>query len=247
VYTRCPGCHTVHPINAAVLAQAGGVARCGKCNKSVDLLESLFDSWPDPGSKPAPSRSGSARPPELGAIPVQASDPEPADDPPPPEPGKDDSGRILWAGACALLAALAVLNIATMPGLSDWPPIRNALVAAGLSEAPPAPRFSDMASIHLAARDMQVHPTRPEALVLSLTMVNRAAQRQDYPVLELTLTDNRSNAIARRYFDPVEYLPRTADGDRGMTPDALVALSLEFADPGDQAVGFELRFHPASG
>ena len=52
MYTRCPACHTVHPVNASLLAQGGGKYRCGKCNKSANALESLFDEWPEPGDKP---------------------------------------------------------------------------------------------------------------------------------------------------------------------------------------------------
>ena len=43
MYTRCPGCHTVHPVNAALLASGGGRYRCGKCNKVNNALEALFD------------------------------------------------------------------------------------------------------------------------------------------------------------------------------------------------------------
>jgi predicted Zn finger-like uncharacterized protein len=47
VFTRCPACHTVHPINAELLARGGGKFRCGKCRKVSNALEALFDQWPD--------------------------------------------------------------------------------------------------------------------------------------------------------------------------------------------------------
>ena len=52
MYTRCKGCHTVHPVNASLLARAGGKFRCGKCNKTGNALEALFDEWPEAGEKP---------------------------------------------------------------------------------------------------------------------------------------------------------------------------------------------------
>ena len=53
MHFRCPACSTVHPLNAAVLAQGGGKVRCGKCNATANALDSLFDDWPGPGQKPA--------------------------------------------------------------------------------------------------------------------------------------------------------------------------------------------------
>ena len=44
---------TVHPVNAALLAQGSGRYRCGKCNKTSNALEHLFDDWPAAGDKPA--------------------------------------------------------------------------------------------------------------------------------------------------------------------------------------------------
>ena len=59
MYTRCKGCHTVHPVNASLLARADGKFRCGKCKKTGNALEALFDEWPEAGEKP----------PETGPIP----------------------------------------------------------------------------------------------------------------------------------------------------------------------------------
>lgn len=43
-------------------------------------------------------------------------------------------------------------------------------------------------------------------------------------------------------FDSDEYLAEDADIETGMTPEAYVHISLDLADPGRQAVGFELQF-----
>ena len=60
MFTRCTACHTVHPVNAALLAQGGGRYRCGKCKQVNDALASLFDEWPAAGD----------RPPTAGDVPV---------------------------------------------------------------------------------------------------------------------------------------------------------------------------------
>ena len=52
MFTRCPGCHTVHPVNAALLARGGGRYRCGKCNRAGNALDALFDDWPEAGEAP---------------------------------------------------------------------------------------------------------------------------------------------------------------------------------------------------
>ncbi len=252
MYTRCPGCHTVHPVNAAVLARAYGQARCGKCNKSINVIEWLFDSWPDPGAQPAPSRASGSDLPELGAnIDMGLHDAA-------PEGKLEDEGgglkqpvearlysRLLWVGGLVLLLLITFINIASLPGtgISESQPMQSAMRALGMTTAPPTPSFTDLSSIQLLSRDMQMHPSVPGGLVLSATLVNRAPHRQDFPVLEVILTDKRSRPIANRYFQPSEYLSEGADSRRGMTPEALLAVKLEFLDPGAQATGFELRFH----
>lgn len=68
----------------------------------------------------------------------------------------------------------------------------------------PLPRHVELISIETS--DLQADPARSKLLVLQATLRNRAAYGQAYPLLELSLTDTADNAIARKVFQPDEYL-----------------------------------------
>jgi len=253
VYTRCPGCHTVHPVNALLLAQERGKYRCGKCKQINNALESLFDEWPDPGDHP----------PKAGKLPVLGFqlDLEAAKQDPimPGEAsfvtseegeGKQGTGRsrrmqrtawITSASALIIFVTVYLTEFFQQP-LLDSPDVRNALVNTGLSEASSAASFRNPDLLELLSHDMRSHPTRSDTLSLSLTIVNRASRSQAFPKLEVILLDSSGQTLTSRLFEPGEYLAEDADTNTGMTPEAYLHINLDLADPGRHAVGFELNF-----
>lgn len=70
----------------------------------------------------------------------------------------------------------------------------------------PLPRHIEL--IGIESSDLQNDPNRPSLLVLNATLRNRAAFAQEYPLLELSLTDTQDEVVARRIFSPAEYLAR---------------------------------------
>ena len=96
--------------------------------------------------------------------------------------------------------------------------------------------------IHLVSRELRSHPTLPGTLQLTATIVNRAERPQPYPLISLKLLDAAGQPVHQQYFAPADYLPAGAGGEDGMAPEAYLPLTLEFDDPGLQAVGFELEF-----
>lgn len=80
----------------------------------------------------------------------------------------------------------------------------------------------------------------PGTLRVRASIVNRAPRAQPHPLLRVTLLDRFSAKVARREFAPAEYLPgRTAPTDM-LPAGARVDADLAIADPGSDAVGFEL-------
>jgi hypothetical protein len=236
-----------------LLAQGQGNYRCGKCKKINNAIESLFDEWPDPGDQP----SGAGELPVLGLsldfeaakkarlIPGESSFLR--DD----EGGEDSNTRFsekhlrtAWISTAAVLLIvvaaylaeffhLRVMNSSGVEYRMDW---------TAQEETSPAVLPSDLNQIEILNRDMRSHPTLPDSLSLSLTIVNRATQLQAFPELEVTLFDSSGQALVNRRFQASEYLAPGADIDTGMTPEAYLHIKLALPDPGRKAVGFELDF-----
>lgn len=252
MFTRCPACSTVHPVNAALLAQNNGRYRCGKCNKVSNALVSLFDEWPEAGQKPP--RSGDL--PELGlSIDFTRAgqtrlNPDEANltgrEVEPEQPGR---GRF-WLRAAWFIAALVLAGVVTLKlaEFNNVPVVgsmdmNSIMMRLGLKEPPPKQAFRDLGQIQLVSRELAVHPSAPGQLQLSATIVNRAAESQAYPDLEVTLFDATGASLARHRFKPLDYLAPGSSGRRGMSPQAYLQISLAIEDPGSKAVGFEIDFH----
>jgi predicted Zn finger-like uncharacterized protein len=76
----------------------------------------------------------------------------------------------------------------------------------------PLPRRAELMSIETS--DLQAYPANPGVMVLSATLRNRAAFPQAYPALELTLTNERDEPLARRVLEPRDYLTGAAARER---------------------------------
>jgi predicted Zn finger-like uncharacterized protein len=77
-------------------------------------------------------------------------------------------------------------------------------------------------------------------LRLRASIVNRAAHPQPFPLLRVTLEDRFGSQVGRREFTPAEYLPGRAAPRELLGTGARADADLRLADPGNQAVGFEL-------
>jgi predicted Zn finger-like uncharacterized protein len=78
------------------------------------------------------------------------------------------------------------------------------------------------------------------ALRLRASVVNQAHRSQPYPLLRVTLEDRFGAKVARREFTPAEYLPGRTAPRQLLAPGARADADLKLADPGREAVGFEL-------
>lgn len=100
---------------------------------------------------------------------------------------------------------------------------------------------NDYSAIRLLRRQIYAHPSREDALIISLAMVNDAHFAQDFPVLHVRMTDQAGDMVARGEFPPAEYLD-TFDTSVLMQPGRAIDVQLEVADPGARAVAFDLEF-----
>jgi predicted Zn finger-like uncharacterized protein len=244
MYTRCKGCHTVHPVNASLLATAGGKFRCGKCKKTGNALEALFDEWPQAGDRPtAPGPI-----PDLGltidlagAKASQSGEDESAENEP---AGRKSLMRFAWVTMALVVIIAVTIKLADYfdQPLLEVPAIQSAANWLGFQAPRSAEVFRDLAQIHLVNRDLRSHPFEADMLQLTATIVNRASTPQPYPDLEIILLDASGQPVSRSLFRPADYLAEDASTTGGMTPQAYLPLVLDLPDPGQVAVGFELNF-----
>jgi predicted Zn finger-like uncharacterized protein len=80
-----------------------------------------------------------------------------------------------------------------------------------------------------------------DRLTLTLTLGNRASYAQAWPVLVLTLTDERNQPLARRSFAPSEYLGDARRIAAGMPPRSEQALNLALSVRDLKPMGFDLQ------
>jgi hypothetical protein len=159
-----------------------------------------------------------------------------------------------WLAALGyLLASLALIGILAAQyliyhyqALSNNPDVRawlSLICEPGLCRLPP---LSDISQIRSEALFLRDHPDLPGMLVLQINFRNLANFNQPLPAFDLMFTDVRATAIAGRRFQPHEYLGTpevelTAES-LTMPGGALVMADLVFADPGSEAVNYQIRF-----
>lgn len=251
MYTRCPACHTVHPVNAAVLARGGGRYHCGKCKKACNALDALFDEWPGAGEKP--EAAGDI--PTLGMsidlesaknsrlIPGEAAGD--LETTPENRQSRFRLARVSWITLAVVLIAALALNLSEFyeKPLLDLSIAQSVKSWLGFQKPVGEQPYRDLSRIQLVSRELKSHPSRRSSLLLTATIVNRSDKTQPYPDLEVVLLDAREQVLSRSRFAPRNYLSEGEWRSSGMAPQAFLPLKLVLPDPGDDAVGFELVFH----
>jgi len=88
-------------------------------------------------------------------------------------------------------------------------------------------------------------PGKPDEIALNARVRNLATVAQEYPHVELTLTDITGQAAIRRVLRPTDYLGRPVTGSETIAPGADLMLQLRLETPRIKATGYELLlFYP---
>ncbi|WP_371323979.1 DUF3426 domain-containing protein [Dechloromonas sp. ZY10] len=120
-----------------------------------------------------------------------------------------------------------------------WPETEAIYTALGV--VVPLPRNADLVAIETS--DLQSDAQRG-LFVLQATLKNRAAFRQAWPSLELTLTDTLDGVVTRRVLAPVEYLPPGTAAEF-FAADSEIGIRLWLESSGAAAAGYRLYlFYP---
>ena len=242
--TRCPACGTAFRVQRDQLAAHFGTVRCGKCGSVFNGVAALVEE--------AGERLSLDPSPQLGLFdpsrrPLQTS----ADAPLPgfmaaTEPAR----RRLWLWAlAALVAALALAAQAAYRYRAEIaafaPEARAPLDAAcqWLRCEVLLPRRAELMSIE--SSDLQADPRREGLIVLHAVIRNRSRLPQDYPALELTLTDDGGQPVLRRVLMPSDYM-EPARTKQGIGPGGEAALRVFLDTSRTRATGYRLYlFYPS--
>lgn len=263
MYTQCPECLSVFSVDARTIAQAHGFVMCGHCGEGFDCIVTLSDQLPPEPFTDLHSHEPAVEAPRVELVVYR---PQPknvqvaaADDDSLPQDvfadlvvtprfardrRSEKTRRWPWILACflLLLGLTAQLGWSLRDTLITDPTVGPLLQQACLSLNCTLPPVRDVDKLHLLARDVQTHPTVPNALLISASVRNDAAFTQPWPLVTIRLSDANGKVVAMRRLSPSEYLDDVDVLRRGIGPGASSALIFEVEDPGHQAVGFDLSF-----
>ncbi len=264
MYTQCPACLTAFKVTPAQLDVRGGMVRCGICSAIFHAEERKIKEKPKAErteatpkeETPAPTndkhkrsgrgrrRSGRRRADKLrfideklareSGIPTVTKQPLFLQ-------SRFHASSLLWGlGSLVMLVLLAGQfiyfyrnELATIPA---WRPVLvDICLYAGCELRP----LRDISKIELLQTSIAPHPQLENALRLRATLVNRAAFRQAYPWMEVTLTGNAGQVIARRAFAPIQYSETPLEAV--LTPNVVATALLDVTNPEGKAVGYEIR------
>ena len=238
-------------MHSSQLAAHSGTVRCGKCGGVFNGVAALVEEGEqrlalepspqlglfDPGRRPADA--GGDRGPQ--PIPDFLAD-----------GGAARRTRWLW-GAAAILAAIAIAAqfayrfraelAATAPQVRD--PMRAICKPLGCEV--PLPRRVELMSID--SSELQADARREGLIVLNAVIRNRARFPQDYPALELTLTDEVDRPVLRRVLAPGDYLEQARREElvrQGIAAGTEAVLRVFLDTSRTRATGYRLYlFYPA--
>jgi predicted Zn finger-like uncharacterized protein len=257
--TQCPECSTRFKVTAAQLDAHDGLVRCGHCQNVFNAREHLHDDEPSPQlSLP---------------IDIESPEPEPEPDPVPdiPEPGEQPTTlaqqvrfieeltdevpelpprKTSWTGIfltltliLALLAQAAfyfrIELAARLPGIKPLLVQYCELLACTV----PLPQKADLMAIE--SSELESDPTQGNIVILHALIHNRAQYAQAHPSLELTLTDMQDQALARRVFQPADYLKTGAAEKQGIPANRDLDIKLRLDTTDLKPSGYRLfLFYP---
>ncbi len=228
--TRCPQCGTRFKATAAQLEAHDGLVRCGRCHEVFNASEHLHDDQPSPQLSlpidPPPQAAEFHRTP-IHSVPELKEEPvtlaqqvqfveELTDEVPAASARKRGwIGRLLITLlALALLAQAAyyfrVEFIARLPGLRPLLAEYCTLPVCAVA----LPRKSELIAIE--SSELESDPAQSNIVMLHVLIHNRASYAQAHPNLELTLTNAQDQPVARRVFQPEDYLKTADDLKKGI-------------------------------
>lgn len=246
MFIQCPQCRTHNEVSESLLQKHEEVITCRHCQCRFTLTLTpvaageaprLPEAGNGPQEIPQPALNISVSRKELSRLAVETPRAERTAIP------ALQRHNLGWSAGIALMVLLFIgqfsyferADLARHAALRPWLEFVCGLAGCDI------PLMRDRDSIRFVARHVADHPRAPDALLVTLTLVNDAAFPQPFPRLQLSFYDLDNQLIAQRVFEPGEYLPPGIDEPQGMKPGAPVTATLALADPGSEAVNFAFK------
>jgi predicted Zn finger-like uncharacterized protein len=233
--TRCQVCATAFHVQRSQLAARGGKVRCGKCGTVFDGVAGLVEEGLE-SFQLEPS-------PQLGLFdPSRRSEPDEAL----PEfllrEDRQPRSPLLWGLLIFAAAALfaAQLGYRYRGEIAGFSPAASEVFAAACKPLrcnPSPPKRPDLMSIE--SSDLQADPRSESLIVLNAVLRNRATYAQEYPALELTLTDEAERPVVRRVLAPADYVGGSRS-DQSLAAGAEASFRLTLDAGRTRATGYRL-------
>ena len=257
MYTQCPACLTTFKVTPAQLKVSRGMVRCGICSAVFHDEQRLLEV---PAKETAETTAAPAAPKKnkrgrghknKNALKhstrhTTSDEALHADIPIITERRAVARERSAWK---TVLWSLGNLSLALLLGgqfiffyhdelgrIPAWRPVMARFCEHAGCELLP---LQDVGQIELLQTSIAPHPQYENALRIRTTLVNRASFAQTYPLIEVSLTNNAGNVIARRNFSSAQYLETPATGL--LTPNVVAISVIDVTNPDNKAVGYEIR------
>ncbi|MEE9327506.1 MAG: zinc-ribbon and DUF3426 domain-containing protein [Cocleimonas sp.] len=227
MFTQCEHCKAIFNVKMREITIAGGQLRCGECQQIFSTKENLSTTMQEPYSKlsnktvnidsqshPNPVIERSIDQPRSKQDQVSSSI---------NKTSSSYSKKILIVTALSLVALLLLQLFYNYRHVFSGEP----------------QRLPDQ--VQMLNHNIFAHPNESGVLMISATMENTAKQVQPYPVLEVKLSNAKSEVIALRRFTPEEYLDNPSKGMLLQVKQP-TSIKLKIKDPGESATRFQFDF-----
>lgn len=147
-----------------------------------------------------------------------------------------------WLGSLTVIALIAVLSLQVVAAMKvDLIPNEyKQHVCQWLKCTIKTPRAVNR--IEVLNRSIFTHPTEPDALMVTLTIVNRAEFLQPYPIIQLRFLNVSGEVIAARRFSANHYLQQKWAPQSLMAVSSPLSIQLEVHDVGEEVVSYDFDF-----
>lgn len=153
-----------------------------------------------------------------------------------------------WAFGLALLGVVLALQVVyafRARIAQSYPVTRPWLESACAPLGCRVPWVNDPQMLKLEDSELLEVPGKPSEIALGARIRNLAPTAQEFPHVEVTLTDLTGQAAARRVLRPADYLGRAPASGEVMAAGSELAIQLRLETPRIKATGYELLlFYP---